>query len=471
MIVRIMSKGKSFKGLAAYLTHDPDADSAERVAWTHTLNLAHDHVPSAVDEMVWTARDAELLKQEAGIRAGGRATRNPVKHISLNWSPEEQPTREHMIEAADEFLAAMKWREHQAILVAHDDKSHQHVHIMLNVVHPETGLRLNDDFERRRVQAWALAYEREQGRIFCEQRLLDPGEREDAPTREAWMAFEESRKIHEGEEKARREKADGIEKSDEPKLAIFDEWKRLKDMQKSERLDFFAEGKTAFSELRREIYGEIRAEFRDRWANYYAACGASDEVEALAIVKADLIKEQREALKERRDEAFAELRAERKDAYRDLLDDQHEQRQGLRTRQEAGFDNGLFLDLAALRRTGHSEDVFRENAAEVTGENREQRDSDFDITMPRERENRMKPAANIGANLTTGVGFGLISFLESLADGFVGAKPDPKRRPEPEPDGRTPFDTAASEAGERYRRAREQEDEEWRKRQRFLSGD
>lgn len=66
MIVRIMSAGKSFKGLSAYLTHDPNADTDERVAWTHTLNCANDHVPSAVDEMVWTARDAELLKQEAG---------------------------------------------------------------------------------------------------------------------------------------------------------------------------------------------------------------------------------------------------------------------------------------------------------------------------------------------------------------------------------------------------------------------
>ena len=47
--------------------------------------------------MVWTARKAELLKQEAGIRAGGRATENAVKHLSLNWAPDENPTREHMI--------------------------------------------------------------------------------------------------------------------------------------------------------------------------------------------------------------------------------------------------------------------------------------------------------------------------------------------------------------------------------------
>jgi hypothetical protein len=79
MIVKIGKGGKSFKGLSEYLTHDPKANTDERVAWTHTHNLANDHVPSAVDEMYWTAQNAELLKQEAGIRAGGRATEEPVK--------------------------------------------------------------------------------------------------------------------------------------------------------------------------------------------------------------------------------------------------------------------------------------------------------------------------------------------------------------------------------------------------------
>ena len=65
----------------------------------------------------------------------------------------------------------MNWQEHQAILVAHDDKRYPHVHVMLNAVHPETGLQLNDGFEQRRAQAWALDYEREQGHIHCEQRL------------------------------------------------------------------------------------------------------------------------------------------------------------------------------------------------------------------------------------------------------------------------------------------------------------
>src|ERR1043166_3197997 len=112
MITRL-SAGTSFKWLGYYLTHDPKAQTTERVAWTHTLNLANDTVPEAVNEMVWTARAADWLKRQAGRSTGGSRLKNPVKHFSLNWHPSEHPDREHMIAAVENFLAHMGWREHQ----------------------------------------------------------------------------------------------------------------------------------------------------------------------------------------------------------------------------------------------------------------------------------------------------------------------------------------------------------------------
>ncbi len=56
MIVRIAKGGTSFKGATEYLTHDPKAQTTERVAWTHTHNLANEYVPAAVNEMYTTAR-------------------------------------------------------------------------------------------------------------------------------------------------------------------------------------------------------------------------------------------------------------------------------------------------------------------------------------------------------------------------------------------------------------------------------
>jgi hypothetical protein len=474
MIVKILSRGKSFKGLATYLTHDPNEKSAERVSWAHTLNLANDHVPSAVDEMLWTARNAELLKQEAGIRAGGRATENAVKHLSLNWAPDETPTREHMIETAQGFLRAMSWQEHQALLVAHDDKEHSHVHVMLNVVHPETGLRLNDDFERRRAQAWALDYEREQGRIYCEQRLQNVEEREDAPTRPAWMAFKENQRKFENEEKALREQAmDFSENAENPRNKNSAEWNRLKEIQRAERQTFFADGKSEFSELRLSIYRETREEFRERWGDFYAAQKDGADSETLAKMKAELVAEQKTTLEARRDEACQELREARNGHYRELLDDQREARLGLRWRQEAGLDNAHFLQQVEDRNTDKDIAVaptFREAANEVAA--REKEDAwnaeDYAFTgSPRDNRSGMKSGADISANVVGGVGISLLSFIGGIADGMVDATPERKpRRAEPEAPRPNMFDTAFEEARQRQQQEREEADREWSRKQR-----
>jgi hypothetical protein len=308
MIVRILSNGKSFSGAANYLTHDPDAQTDRRVAWTHTLNCAGDHVPSAVNEMVWTARDAELLKQEAGVRAGGRATETPVKHLSLNWAPEDKPTREHMIETSQDFLRHMGWHEHQAIIVAHNDKSYAHAHVLLNCVHPEAGLKLDDGFEQRRAQKWAENYEREQGRIYCTQRLLTPEQREANMPRNMWAAFQENEKQFSQSENSLRGNQEI--NADDPKNRRNAEWKNLKEIQRDERSQFFADGKSEFSQLRLSIYREVREEFRDRWADFYAARKDGADPEKLATLKAELVADQKAALDTRRGRGLQ--RAERK---------------------------------------------------------------------------------------------------------------------------------------------------------------
>ena len=265
MIVKIGRGGKSFKGLAEYLTHDPKARTDERVDWTHTHNLANDDVPSAINEMYLTSENAELLKQEAGVRAGGRATEDPVKEVSLNWSPEDKPTREHMIQRSEAFLRHMKWQEQLwVIMVAHSDKPYAHVHLMINVVHPETGLHLDDGFERRRAQEWALAYELEHKRVYCEQRLKNPEDREKNMPRNIWMAFQQNEKrVSSAPETILNENQEiRVEAPENPKNA---EWKILKELQKVERVEYFAQGKLEFSELRTSIYREVREEFRERW--------------------------------------------------------------------------------------------------------------------------------------------------------------------------------------------------------------
>jgi hypothetical protein len=461
VIVRILSNGKSFAGAAAYLTHDPDAQTNERVAWTHTLNLANDHVPSAVDEMLWTARNAELLKQEAGIRAGGRATENPVKHLSLNWSPEDKPTREHMIATTEEFLRGMKWQEHQALLVAHSDKPYAHVHVMLNTVHPETGLRLADSYEKARAQEWAKGYELEQGRVYCAQRLMDPAQREDAPPRNVWVAFQENEKEFAQAEKILRQQEPIL--TNKAKIQKNAEWKIIKEIQQAERKGFFAEGKSEFSELRLSIYHEIREEFRDRWANFYAAKKDGADPEFLATSKAELIADQKAVLEERRDAACAELRESRDLRYRELLDDQCAIRADLRGRQEAGCDNALFLQELGDR---HADNDMVSNFREAANEAALPRpasawEANGSRSEPADSDARSHADVGVGIGGRLGAGFG--SFLDSLFSDLVGEGPRPYR---PGPEEANQLRAAADETVKREQRERDEADAEWRKRQR-----
>src|SRR5262245_49091564 len=106
MVPKFAKPGKSFKGVMLYLMHDPDhATTSERVAWAHTLNLAHDDIEGAMQEMHTTALNAGVLKAEHGV--GGRKVERPVKHFSLNWHPSERPDREEIIETAKSFLGHM----------------------------------------------------------------------------------------------------------------------------------------------------------------------------------------------------------------------------------------------------------------------------------------------------------------------------------------------------------------------------
>jgi hypothetical protein len=328
MIPKISSSGTSFKGLSQYLTHDPNAETSERVAWTHTLNLANDDIACAVNEMYITAENAELLKQQAGLRAGGRKTENPVKHISLNWDPADNPSQKHMIETTQHFLDSMGWGEHQAIFVAHDDKPYKHVHIILNAIHPETGRHLSEAWENNRAQRWAAEYERAQDCIRCPQRLEERETREKAMPRNMWVAFQQNEKsfLH-GE--------DLLRQNSEKELSEFvniqnSEWRILKDIQRDERQQFFACGKSEFSELRNSIYRTVHEEFRDRWNDYYQARRTAGDSDALRELKRGIVSDERAMLEPRRDAACQELRANRDAQYENILGVQGEQRQALR---------------------------------------------------------------------------------------------------------------------------------------------
>jgi hypothetical protein len=54
-------------------------------------------------------------------------------------------------------------QNHQALIVAHNDRQHPHVHIMLNRVHPERGTAWSNSWDFRRIEASLRAQEADLG--------------------------------------------------------------------------------------------------------------------------------------------------------------------------------------------------------------------------------------------------------------------------------------------------------------------
>ena len=177
MIPKINGLGRSFTGVAAYCLHDaPEPDdrspeTSERVAWTDTRNLPTIRAERAARLMAATAKAAPDLKRLAGGARGGRKLAKPVLHYSLSWAQDETPTRQEMSRAMDGSLEALGLEGHEALIVAHDDTRHPHVHVVANRVDPETGKAAKLGNSKLRLSRWAEGYEREQGRIRVERRV------------------------------------------------------------------------------------------------------------------------------------------------------------------------------------------------------------------------------------------------------------------------------------------------------------
>jgi len=170
MMPEITRRGTSFRGAYLYYFHDKGARTTDRVAWTHTANMMTDKVDKAWRVMAYTAKNQDSLKRASGQKATGAKMKKPVFAYSIAWHPEQQPNKGEMLEAANQSLEALGLTEHEVMMAAHRDEPQQHVHVVVNTVHPVTGLVANLEYTKRKAQDWATEYEREHGKVYCKMR-------------------------------------------------------------------------------------------------------------------------------------------------------------------------------------------------------------------------------------------------------------------------------------------------------------
>jgi hypothetical protein len=150
MIGNVNALGKGFKGVSSYLESGKDGQQLDRVDWIETRNLPTRDPQSAARIMAATARDSTK-------------TERAVYHFSISFDPGDWVDREAMRRVADRTLRDLGLQDHQALIVAHRDTAHPHVHVVVNRVNPETGRAWSNFRDYPRIEKSLRAQEVEMG--------------------------------------------------------------------------------------------------------------------------------------------------------------------------------------------------------------------------------------------------------------------------------------------------------------------
>lgn len=181
MIVKALQITSGFKGRVNYVLRPDDGG---RVLFTDTQVLLSTGREVAA-EMAETAFLAPRLKKLAGVRAGGKPSKEWCRHDVLSWPKDEQPSINEMKAAARDFLRHMGMAEHEALIAGHTDTDCYHVHIISNRVNPHNGRLVSKTDDHERMQQWAAAYEQKHGKVHCLNRGKNLGEK--AVSRAEWQ--------------------------------------------------------------------------------------------------------------------------------------------------------------------------------------------------------------------------------------------------------------------------------------------
>lgn len=212
----IAKAGHSFMGAMAYYLHDKrqEADAAhpttaDRVAWTETRNLAGIGPHTATRVMIDHAQRADELKAAAGIKATGRKSNAHVYAFSLSWRHDEVAglDRAEMVRATDAALKFLGADHLQAVVIAHTDRDHPHVHVVLNRVQDD-GRMWTPSHDKNKFSQWANRYERDNGKIVTPKRdekwrKIEAGQQAnpDPETRRAHVAKRQAEAKHATEQR------------------------------------------------------------------------------------------------------------------------------------------------------------------------------------------------------------------------------------------------------------------------------
>ena len=175
MIVRHQrpsTSGKGFRQLARYMC---GRSTNPRATWFLGANLPG----------VTTANDVELACRlvEAVQAQNTRAGKDRTYHLVISLHPEDRSLRrKELRHVVENLVVVLGFSEHQYIAARHSDKDHEHIHVAINKIHPES-LRIHSPgWDHQKLFTAGRALEAELGLRPLPSRAR---ERDDLPQRAA----------------------------------------------------------------------------------------------------------------------------------------------------------------------------------------------------------------------------------------------------------------------------------------------
>jgi len=175
LIVRHQRESASNKGFRQLARYIRGRDAKPRATWFRAANLPG----------VTGPRDLELACRlvEAVQAQNTRAGSHRTYHLVISLHPEDRSLDTNEIRHVVENLVnTLGFSRHQYIAARHDDKDHEHVHVAINKIHPETFRIHSPAWDHQKLFTAGRALELELGLTPLRTRVRD---REQLPERAA----------------------------------------------------------------------------------------------------------------------------------------------------------------------------------------------------------------------------------------------------------------------------------------------
>lgn len=150
-------------GLLDYVLRDAGPSQ-----WRGTFNLTLP-IEDAAIEMAHTYETKHLLAKRKGPKS-----KKPVLHAVLGWHSSDLAwlTADHLRDTVRDALKVMGLAERQAVWSTHTNTGKPHIHIVANLVHPETGDIARLGLIKKRMSTFCGNYEKQLGDIRCRTRFV-----------------------------------------------------------------------------------------------------------------------------------------------------------------------------------------------------------------------------------------------------------------------------------------------------------